>query len=189
MKQFKKYGVKSFAFAIAALSSGAAYAQCGVASYYWQGKVTANGERYNPDGVSAAHKTLPFGTRVIVRHQRTGKTITVRINDRGPFIKGRIIDLSRGANRIFGMDGVAPVCISVVSYGNGRYVGSRQRTRSASARRGNMTLLSRAERKRLRLARRNGGAKLANVKTQRYSTRTARARQREAYNTDRSTRG
>ena len=71
-------------------------------------------------GVSAAHKSLPFGTRVVVRNQRTGRSITVRINDRGPFVAGRIIDLSTGAKNALGMDGLAPVCLEVVSYGSGK---------------------------------------------------------------------
>jgi rare lipoprotein A (peptidoglycan hydrolase) len=92
-------------------------ASCGTASWYHEGSQTANGERYRPDGISAAHKTLPFGTRVLVRNQRTGRTVTVRINDRGPFIKGRIIDLSRGAKRVLGMDGLASVCLTVLGRG------------------------------------------------------------------------
>jgi rare lipoprotein A len=96
-----------------------AFAECGIASTYSSGSRTANGERYNHMGVSAAHKTLPFGTRVVVRNQRTGRSITVRINDRGPFVGGRIIDLSTGAKNALGMDGLAPVCLEVVSYGGG----------------------------------------------------------------------
>ena len=88
-----------------------AFAECGIASTYSSGKVTANGERYNHLGISAAHKTLPFGTRVLVKNQKTGRSVTVRINDRGPFVKGRIIDLSTGAQRALGMDGLANVCI------------------------------------------------------------------------------
>ncbi len=171
MNQIKKYGVKLIVFAMSSLSAGAAFAECGVASYYWQGKVTANGERYHADGISAAHKTLPFGTRVLVKNQRNGRTITVRINDRGPFIKGRIIDLSRGANRIFGMDGVAPVCISVLSYGNGRYVGNSGRARVAgvSRRKGHVTLASLSERRKIRLARRTQPGRVASLKARRYS--------------------
>lgn len=188
MNQFKKYGVKLIVFAVSSLSAGAAFAECGVASYYWQGKVTANGERYNADGISAAHKTLPFGTRVLVKNQRNGRTITVRINDRGPFIKGRIIDLSRGANRIFGMDGVAPVCISVLSYGNGRYVGNRGRTRvaSASRRKKGVTLASLSERRKMRVARRNTrvamlkGRRVTGLKSRRYSAAATRRANRQA---------
>lgn len=98
------------------------FGECGIASHYSSGYQTANGERYNHLGISAAHKTLPFGTRVIVRNQRTGNSILVRINDRGPFVPGRIIDLSTGAKRALRMDGLAPVCLHVVSYGdNKRY--------------------------------------------------------------------
>src|SRR5262245_41506287 len=108
-------------YGVAALSLGvpvqAAFAQCGTASWYHEGSRTANGERYRPDGISAAHRTLPFGTRVEVRNQRTGRSIVVRINDRGPFIRGRIIDLSRGAQRALGMGGLAPVCLAVLGRG------------------------------------------------------------------------
>lgn len=131
MKQIKQFSVVLAALAVLMIPAGRAQAECGIASYYWQGKKTASGERFNPDGISAAHRTLPFGTNVRVTHRKTGRSIVVRINDRGPFIRGRIIDLSRGANRIFGMKGIAPVCISVVSRGNGRYAGERN-----SARRG-----------------------------------------------------
>ena len=96
-----------------------AFAECGIASVYWEGARTANGERFVPDGISAAHKTLPFGSRVIVRNQRTGRTILVHINDRGPFVRGRVIDLSRGAARHLGVSGLAPVCLDVVSYSTG----------------------------------------------------------------------
>ncbi|MBV1694578.1 MAG: septal ring lytic transglycosylase RlpA family protein [Hyphomicrobiales bacterium] len=98
--------------AAASLSGG----QVGIASYYWQGRLTANGSRYNPDGISAAHRTLPFGTRVRVTRLDTGRSVDVRINDRGPFIAGRIIDLSRGAARVIGMtgQGLARVQVSVL---------------------------------------------------------------------------
>jgi rare lipoprotein A len=111
-------------YGVAAMSLGlptqAALAQCGTASWYHEGARTANGERYRPDGITAAHRTLPFGTRVLVRNQRTGRTVTVRINDRGPFIRGRIIDLSRGAQRVLGMDGLASVCLAVLGRGETR---------------------------------------------------------------------
>ena len=84
-----------------------ALAECGIASTYSSGTQTANGERFDHTGISAAHKSLPFGTRVIVRNQRTGRSITVRINDRGPFVKGRCIDLSTGAAHVIGMAGTA----------------------------------------------------------------------------------
>lgn len=95
----------------------AASAECGIASNYSGGKVTADGERYDSRGVSAAHKELPFGARVAVVNRRTGRSIVVRINDRGPFVKGRIIDLSKGAARALGSGDLAPVCIRVLRYG------------------------------------------------------------------------
>jgi rare lipoprotein A len=91
-----------------------AYAECGIASWYSYGTRTASGERFNPRGLTAAHKKLPFGTRVIVTVARTGKSLAVRINDRGPFIAGRIIDLARGAAEKLGIDGLASVCIHIV---------------------------------------------------------------------------
>ena len=103
-------------FAFLALAP-VARAECGIASTYSSGSRTANGEAYNHLGISAAHKSLPFGTRVVVRNQRTGRSITVRINDRGPFIAGRIIDLSTGAKNALGMGGLAPVCVEVLTYG------------------------------------------------------------------------
>jgi rare lipoprotein A len=69
---------------------------CG-ASFYDEGQMTANGETFNPNALTAAHKTLPFNTRVRVTNPANGKSVTVRINDRGPYIDGRCIDLSRAA--------------------------------------------------------------------------------------------
>ncbi|WP_460201401.1 septal ring lytic transglycosylase RlpA family protein [Scytonema sp. NUACC21] len=91
----------------------------GMASWYGydgSGNRTATGERYNPEGLTAAHRSLPFGTRVRVTNTRNGRSVVVRINDRGPFIRGRIIDLSAGAARILGLmrTGVAPVRVEVL---------------------------------------------------------------------------
>lgn len=88
----------------------------GLASWYgekFHGRRTASGETFNTNELTAAHKTLPFGTRVRVRHATTGKEVTVRINDRGPFTKGRVIDLSRAAAAAIGLlqSGVAPVLV------------------------------------------------------------------------------
>jgi rare lipoprotein A len=91
-----------------------AVAQSGAASWYGSGRQTANGERFNPNGMTAAHRTLPFGTRVRVECKRTGKAVVVRINDRGPFVHGRIIDLAKGSARALGMGGVTYVSLSVV---------------------------------------------------------------------------
>lgn len=82
------------------------YYEVGIASWYgpgFDGRHTANGEIYDMNGISAAHKTLPFGTIVQVVDLETGKSVIVRINDRGPFIKGRIIDLSKGAAEKLGI--------------------------------------------------------------------------------------
>lgn len=90
--------------------------QSGVASFYRHGSRTANGERFDPSGMTAAHRTLPFGSRVRVVNERTGRSVIVRINDRGPFTGGRVIDLAQGAAQRIGMiaSGVAPVSIYVI---------------------------------------------------------------------------
>ena len=72
---------------------------------------TAEGKSYNPNGMTAAHRTLPFGTMLRVTNVRNGRSVVVRINDRGPFVKGRDIDLSLGACRVIGNDGLASVRI------------------------------------------------------------------------------
>lgn len=72
------------------------------ASWYQCCHTTANGEAFNPDGLTAAHRTLPFGTRVEVTNTANNRSVTVRINDRGPFVHGRGLDLSRGAARAIG---------------------------------------------------------------------------------------
>lgn len=83
-----------------------AMAETGSASWYaLDGNLTANGERMNSAKMTAAHRTLPFGTKVKVTNLRNGKSVIVRINDRGPFAKQRIIDLSKGAARHIGMIG------------------------------------------------------------------------------------
>ena len=93
-----------------------ALAQCGKASWYAEQGRTASGERMSPNARTAAHRSLPFGTLVRVENMRTGRAVIVRINDRGPFIKGRVIDLSRGAASEIGMigAGTASVRLSVL---------------------------------------------------------------------------
>lgn len=85
-----------------------AHAQSGIASIY-SGGVTANGEHASPRGMTAAHKSLPFGTRVRVTNRKNGRSVVVRINDRGPFVQGRIIDLMPAAAHALGFSGLAPV--------------------------------------------------------------------------------
>jgi rare lipoprotein A len=88
--------------------------QSGIASVYgYDGQKTANGERARPSGMTAAHKTLPFGTMVNVTNKRNGRMVTVRINDRGPFVRGRVIDLTPAAARQLGFSGLAPVTLAV----------------------------------------------------------------------------
>jgi peptidoglycan lytic transglycosylase len=94
--------------------SNPASAQVGVASYYKHGRKTASGERFNPNGLTAAHRSLRFGTRVRVTHLKTKRSVVVRINDRGPFIRGRIIDLSYGAARAVGLKGTGKVELIVL---------------------------------------------------------------------------
>lgn len=79
------------------IADGVEHAMKGIASYYGSGAKTATGERFNPDDLTAAHRTLPFGTRVRVTRVDNGQSVIVRINDRGPFKPGRVIDLSRKA--------------------------------------------------------------------------------------------
>jgi len=93
-----------------------ASAQSGIASVYNEGSHTASGERLVPSAMTAAHRTLPFGTLVRVTNQSNGRSVTVRINDRGPFVKGRVIDLSTGAGRVIGVSGLARVTLDVVGH-------------------------------------------------------------------------
>jgi rare lipoprotein A len=109
--------MRTLVLALCALACLESAAQAEIASYYGQafaGRRTASGERFNPNAMTAAHRTLPFGTRVRVTHARTGRSVVVRINDRGPHVNGRAIDLSSGAARSIGMGGTADVRIEVV---------------------------------------------------------------------------
>ncbi|GAB2633954.1 septal ring lytic transglycosylase RlpA family protein [Belliella aquatica] len=112
--------IKSFVYILLCLflflSCASKITQTGQASYYhdkFQGRTTANGEKYRKYKLTAAHKTLPYGTKVKVINQNNGKAVKVRINDRGPFVGGRIIDLSKKAARRIDMidDGVVHVKI------------------------------------------------------------------------------
>jgi rare lipoprotein A len=97
-----------------------AFRQVGVASWYgpgFQGRTTASGERFDQNDLTAAHRKLPMGSEVRVTNLENGRTITVEINDRGPYVEGRVIDLSKAAARRLGMvdDGVAKVRIEATS--------------------------------------------------------------------------
>jgi rare lipoprotein A len=86
----------------------------GIASVYaYAGEKTASGQIANPKGLTAAHRTLPFGTMVRVTNKNNKRSVVVRINDRGPFIKGRVIDLTPAAATAIGFSGLAPVSLSI----------------------------------------------------------------------------
>ena len=90
--------------------------ECGLASFYATvSKDTASGEDTLPENFTAAHRTLPFGTLIRVENKKNGRWTVVRITDRGPTIKERIIDISQAAARILDMSGLAQVCLSIVS--------------------------------------------------------------------------
>lgn len=90
-----------------------ALAQSGIASVYSGGR-TADGEYARSGGLTAAHRSLPFGTLVRVTNDRTGRSVVVRINDRGPFVRGRVIDLTPAAARAIGFSGLAHVTLTVI---------------------------------------------------------------------------
>ena len=93
------------------------HGQAGIASFYgpgFHGRRTASGERFDQRAMTAAHRTLPFGTRVRVVNIGNGKAVVVRISDRGPFVRGRVIDLSAGAARAIGVKGLGKVCVQRV---------------------------------------------------------------------------
>ncbi len=94
---------------------GTGKTQSGMASYYGteSGSQTSSGEHFNPNALTAAHRTLPFGTKVLVTNKRNGRTVIVRINDRGPFVHGRIIDLSTAAAGVIGMRGAGVASVTV----------------------------------------------------------------------------
>ena len=92
--------------------SASAFAETCVASHYgYSGGRTASGERMDPNAMTAAHRTRPFGSQVTVTSHASGRSVTVRINDRGPFVKGRCIDLSTGAARALGTAGIEMVSL------------------------------------------------------------------------------
>ncbi|MGC1453724.1 MAG: septal ring lytic transglycosylase RlpA family protein [Nitrospirota bacterium] len=103
------------------LQTHAGFVQTGIASWYgpdFDGKKTSNGETYDMHAMTAAHKTLPLGVYVKVQNRENGREAVVRVNDRGPFVKGRVIDLSYSAAKMLGVDivGTAPVRIEALGY-------------------------------------------------------------------------
>jgi len=117
---------KAFAIVVVAFSAGAvistgnaeAGSQCGKASWYKMGTRTANGERMNSNVLAAAHRSLPFGTKVLVENLGNHRTVVVRVNDRGPFVRGRVIDLTKAAADQIGLvaTGIASVRLTVVGH-------------------------------------------------------------------------
>jgi rare lipoprotein A len=112
--------LKTFLFASAFVVSViaiplAASAESGIASVYvYSGGRTASGEKAAPAGLTAAHRSLPFGTMVRVTNDRTGRSVVVRINDRGPFVAGRVIDVTPAAAAALGFSGLAHVRLDVI---------------------------------------------------------------------------
>ncbi len=123
MKEWFFYALTSIGLVVLVIffQMGSPYYEQGIASWYgpgFHGKQTSSGEIYDMYGISAAHKTLPFGTIVKVVDLETTKSVVVTINDRGPFIEGRIIDLSKGAAEKLGIvnKGIAKVGLRILEW-------------------------------------------------------------------------
>ena len=99
----------------ALLSVSTAHASVGFASWSKMGRVTASGERFRPMGFTCAHRSLRFGTLLKVTNLKNGRSVTVRVNDRGPFVRGRVMDLSMGAARAIGVSGVSKISYVVMN--------------------------------------------------------------------------
>lgn len=101
--------------------------ESGIASVYatkgdgYAGRRSASGERVQPGALTAAHKRHPFGTLVRVTNRRNGRSVVVRLNDRGPFVRGRVIDLTPAASRAIGCDGLCPVSLQIVHGDRSRF--------------------------------------------------------------------
>ena len=108
------FAVSLFLAALSSSSVVMAGPQTGLASVY-SGERTANGEYAHASALTAAHRTLPFGTKVQVTNMRNGRSVVVRINDRGPFVRGRIIDLTPAGARAIGFSGLSLVTLTVLS--------------------------------------------------------------------------
>ena len=102
------------------LTRASAEDQTGVASVYSteSGSGTASGQKLNPDALTAAHRTLPFGTKVKVTNKGNGRSVVVTINDRGPFVHGRVIDMTPAGARALGFSGLTQVTLNVMGRGS-----------------------------------------------------------------------
>lgn len=115
--------IKSIILSLILILSTISVSNAQMASWYGgfhHGKRTASGEIYNMYALTAAHKTLPFGTKVEVTNLENNKSVVLKINDRGPFIPNRVIDLSKKANQLIGCD-LCKVNVKVISLGDGKY--------------------------------------------------------------------
>lgn len=103
------------ALSLSMIAAASVAAETGIASIYSteSGTGTASGQKLNPSALTAAHKKLPFGTKVRVTNHKNGKSVVVTINDRGPFIRGRIIDLTPAGARALGFSGLTPVTVEI----------------------------------------------------------------------------
>ena len=119
MRRITAFGMGILIAAISVSSSHAAAPQTGIASVY-SDEQTANGEYAHASALTAAHRTLPFGTMVKVTNTQTDRSVVVRINDRGPYIRGRVIDLTPAGAQAIGSSGLAPVSLTVLFLGTGR---------------------------------------------------------------------
>ena len=160
---FRSLMRSALALMLLATAAFAQFAEQGLASWYggeFDGRTAASGETYHQDELTAAHRTLPFGTTVRIRRTDTGAAVVVRINDRGPYIESRIIDLSNAAARRLNMvrPGVVPVALEIV----GAAPDTPTSTRTMFAvQAGTFRLLANAERTRATLERQFGAARIA----------------------------
>jgi rare lipoprotein A len=110
------YLIVAFQFLLVPITGAvAAHSQSGIASVYSteSGSQTASGAKLNPGALTAAHRSLPFGSHVRVTNRSNGRSVVVTINDRGPFVRGRIIDLTPAGARALGFSGLAPVTVDL----------------------------------------------------------------------------
>lgn len=112
----------AFAALMAVASAPVAAQSVGHASFYGNelaGRKTASGEKFNPGGLTAAHRSLPFGTRLKLTNVQNGRSVVVRVNDRGPFVRGRVLDVSKGAAVALGFVGQGTARLRIENHGGG----------------------------------------------------------------------